>query len=201
MCYVYGSVIPTLPDSEYLRDFIQKVRNKLRTLDEMASSPKLFKKDAEVDKISQFIRNSIRSAMLAVEDLDESSSKQSALTDHIGELCQLYLRPLSHLITTYSSLPLPMNVAELIVACHSVEAAEDTYSRARSSHCLLNVAKLKYEAECIEAVLCQMLSPLRVIARTSRSPMPRREASSAYRVLVPLLLSPEEEFLARCGNK
>eukprot|EP01041_Mallomonas_annulata_P000562 gene562-1083_t len=192
---------PALPDTESLKDYIQKVRSKLKTIDDMASSPKLFRKEADVDEISRSIRNTTHSIFECVDELEESLSKQSILTDHLGELNTSYLHPLSALLRKYEELPPALSANDVILLAQNIEHAEEAYNKSKSVDVLQQVARMKAEAEYIEGIVNAMLLPLRVAARASKAPSPRRETSSVGRVFLPMLTGAEENFFVHSANR
>ena len=168
----------------------------------MASSPKLFRKDPETDEISGLIRQYMREISSSMDGLEISFSKQTILLDHITGIVSRYIRPLASVLKAYEELPPPMGDDELSASAHAVDTATQAYSKAKTAVTLQQVAQLKQEAVHMEGVISHMLLPLRAAAKASKPPSSaRRDPTGFTRLLLPLLLGPEEDFLTRCTNK
>ena len=190
-----------LPDAEFLREFCQKLKSKLRTFDDTSFSTKLFRKDAEVENVLKEVRDNLSGLSRIEKSLESYQIRQKILLNHIYEIRLHILKPLLELIDEYHSLPNMTGNWDLTRHLQAMETTENSYNEIRSLSIFIELAKLKHQAEYIENILLEMITPLQRAAKYQKIVLLRRDSASWIRVLLPLLQSSEEDFFTRMLNK
>ena len=193
--------LPVLPDAEFLREFCQKLKSKLRTFDDTSFSTKLFRKDAEVENVLKEVRDNLSGLSRIEKSLESYQIRQKILLNHIYEIRLHILKPLLELIDEYHSLPNMTGNWDLTRHLQAMETTENSYNEIRSLSIFIELAKLKHQAEYIENILLEMITPLQRAAKYQKIVLLRRDSASWIRVLLPLLQSSEEDFFTRMLNK
>lgn len=191
--------LPILPDSEFIRECVSKLRTKLRVT--LESSSKVLRKDLGTGNLSTLIRHTIHSILLSLNELEMHARHQQQLTDYLTELKLRTSKPLHALFDKVSLLPAHVTDDEIEVYRRAVSEAKDIYNEAVSVVPIQQILQLKGEAEYIEDEVNRMLGPLRQAARSNKLPVTRKESGSWCRSLLLLLQSPEEELLSKLYAK
>eukprot|EP00602_Paraphysomonas_sp_CaronLab_P002074 CAMPEP_0185023812 /NCGR_PEP_ID=MMETSP1103-20130426/6432_1 /TAXON_ID=36769 /ORGANISM="Paraphysomonas bandaiensis, Strain Caron Lab Isolate" /LENGTH=425 /DNA_ID=CAMNT_0027556569 /DNA_START=33 /DNA_END=1310 /DNA_ORIENTATION=+ len=197
----FGTAPPMLPHSEFIDEFIQKIRKKLRPAEEFEPTVKFSRADLHNEVTTLSLRNVVSTLLAEADALEYLKSKQLISCSYLSEIKSQVHGPLASLLNKYSQLPSVNDSADMYAATQMVMGAESAYASARSAPLFVQIATCKKEAEFIEAEVGEMLKALRQAAKIiSKHAVVRRE-SVWSRSLLPLLDCPTGELLARCCHK
>ncbi len=195
---------PTLPCNSFLDDLISKLRRKLKTIEEIASSTKLMKVDSE-NLSTLTLRQTIQNLISEINFLEVIRGKQIVLINHISNIKDTILVPLQTALIQHENLQQDMNAFDdLNQYYENVESAKAVYLNFRESTMFIQMATLKHEAEYIENILNDMLIPLRDVVnaiKASNTSTSSTHVSAMSLPLSPVVISllccPTGELLAR----
>lgn len=196
----FGTVPPILPHSEFLEEFIQKIRKKLKVSDEDHGT-RFTRADLQ-NKVTNVSLKSILNTILAETDILEGlKMKQSLSCSYLSEIKSQVHSPLTTLLSKYSQLPSLDDTGEISSSSQQLSSHESAYNTIRSIPLFQHLSIQKQEAEFIEAEVSEMLKPLRQAAKTITKLSNVRRESVWSRILLPLLACPTGELMARCCHQ
>jgi hypothetical protein len=199
---VVGFQPPLLPSSDYIDDFITKLRKKLKTIDEMASSTKLTKTEGDNNSILSTvnIRQTVQTILHELDTLEKLKNNHNILISYINEIKISLFIPLNSLLNEYDSIT--PNTNDIKTCIDNRNITHNMYMNLCESMMFTEIATCKKEAEDIEILVHELLNPLRNIIRNLQ-----HSSSSTLRdpiwsqALLPLLSCQTGELLARCCSK
>jgi hypothetical protein len=197
----YGTSPPLLPHNEFLEEFIQKLRKKLKFVDEASSAVKFTRSDLQNRNTSVPSRAVVNAILSEVDILELLKAKQLFSCNYLSEIKSQVHSPLTSLLNKYSQLPALMDATELSTAAQQLHSHETAYNALRSCALFQHIASQKQEAEFIESEVNEMLRPLRQAAKTITKLSNVRRESVWSRILLPLLACPTGELMARCCHQ
>lgn len=197
----FGKSPPVLPHNEFIDDFLQKIRKKLKGMEDDEAVIRFTRFDLQNKNLTVNIRAVVSTLLHEAEILDSLKSKQSITCSYLSEIKSQVHIPLSSLLNKYSRLPSLSDSNEYYTASHLYASVESAYAVARSNPLLVHVASCKAEAEYIESEVEEMLKPLRQTAKIITKLSSVRRESVWSQSLLPLLACPTGELLARCCHK
>lgn len=164
----YGLSPPILPDQEFLLQLRVDMKKKLRIVEDMLSSNK-GRKDQEWVYTSMACKTCIQIIMSTLDQLEIQQSNQSLLLEHLHVLKESVHKPIAEILSELSNQQSADIFNETLPAAKAQQNAEEAYINARSSELLQKVSKAKLEAEFIEGMLSEIVTPLRLAAKVSLS--------------------------------
>jgi hypothetical protein len=196
----YGQEIPKLPGTSYLQDFAQKVKNRLKTIDDMASSSKLVRTDAFVVSSLSTFRSIIQQIVSTIELLERSHRQISIVTDYIDYIHVNVMDPINSLVQQNSNLSANQDTQQILSAAKGVNVAESTYREMCTVGVLIKAVTLKKEAEALSAAIDDMLTPLREVVKNKKvsDAFLKMDGVSWRQNLVNMLSFSIEEMLEHC---
>jgi hypothetical protein len=208
----FGTSPPILPHSEFLDEFIQKIRKRLKISDEEnyvrftrsdLQNKALFASSAETGTTQANIslRSIINTILLETDILEGLKAKQSFSCSYLSEIKSQVHSPLSSLLNKFSQLPSLDDTGDLTSSSQQFLSVETAYNNLRSLPFFQQISIQKQEAEFIESEVNEMLKPLRQAAKTITKLSNVRRESVWSRILLPLLACPTGEVMARCCHQ
>ena len=197
---LYGQEHPKLPGSTYLADIAQKLRNRLKTVDDMASSSKIVRTDPLVASSLSSIRRVIVQINSTIASLEAAQRQQSICTDYIDSMHVHVLDPILALVQQNLNLSANQDTQQIMSAAKNVTEAEETYKEACRRPIFVKVVTLKREAEQLQAALDDMLGPLREVTMNGKvaRAFSQMEGASWHRNLINMLSFSISETLKHC---
>lgn len=196
----YGQEIPKLPGSSYLQDFSHKLRNRLKNVDDMASSSKLVRTDAAIVSSTSLFRSLIQQIVTTIELLEDRQRQLSIVTDYIDYVHLHVLGPIANLVQQNSSLSANQDTQQILSAAKEVSDAEASYRQMCTGDIFVKNMTLKKEAVAIQEAIDDMLAPLREIVKNRKvtDEFSKMSGTSWHRSLVNMLSCPIDEMLKHC---
>jgi hypothetical protein len=195
-----------LPDSDYLKDLISKIRSRLRTIEEMASSKNLSRADVGNGQGPLAIRETVLNILNILERLEKYQLKQIMITDYISNIKSIVHQPLLNYAKKIENLP-PLQ--SLLVTLNSesilLNKSQDKYKVISKVPILLEVSQIKIELEGLENILIDLLAPIKTIFEyfISKNDGKTNSFSSLQWVknLSSIILYPNKELLGKLIDK
>lgn len=100
-----------------------------------------------------------------LEQLENYYNQQSILLNYITRLKSKVHKPIADVLLEITSTKIPEKTKVMTAAARGVGAAKEAYAVARQAPSLQKIVNIKYEAEYIERILSDMVSPLRVMSK------------------------------------
>lgn len=175
-----------LPDRTQLYDFIHRLKDKLKAIDELASSKKTDNSKAKNAKFASSNRSESKKAQelnaikaelkklaTLLEELRVIIEDKRVILDYYGSMKLNVHVPLNDIFYRISTLP-SIDDAKAIaqISFHDLKRCEDQYNSARVSDGLVTIAQLNSEIEFIEMEISSLTKPLAdtlSISKTSRT--------------------------------
>lgn len=209
----------TLSDFDNLKDIGLKLRNKLKIIDDMASSTKLTKTSGleagiKIRTMVSSIISNIGSCLLLLfvhyfihilffhqDSMDICTAKQLVLLNHLSSLQEGIQKPVFQLVTRISQLMTEHREMEKSFKLKELEAVADRPKAKK----LETRTKLRSEVESIERIVEETLRPIRVVLKKKATFLPSPNTSGEnypwMNTLSTLLSCSESDLLRRCMNK
>lgn len=153
-----------LPDSDYLKDLISKTRNRLRTIEEMASSKNLSRADVGNGQGPLAIRDTVLNILNILERLEKFQLKQIMITDYITNIKSIVHQPLLTYAKKIENLP---SLKYLLDTLNSesvvLNKTQEKYNVISKIPILLEVSQLKIELEELENILFDNIEHIKII--------------------------------------
>jgi hypothetical protein len=211
----FGTSPPILPHNEFLDEFIQKIRKRLKFSDEenyvrfsrselqnkvfVTSSTTSSGSGTTNQAIS--LRSVINTILLETDILEGLKAKQSFSCSYLSEIKSQVHGPLSSLLNKFTQLPSLDDTGDLTSSSQQFHSVETAYNNLRGLPLFQQISIQKQEAEFIESEVNEMLKPLRQAAKTITKLSNVRRESVWSRILLPLLACPTGEVMARCCHQ
>lgn len=217
----FGTSPPILPHSEFLDEFIQKIRKKIK-LSEEDNLMRFTRNDLQNKLLLNSFTNTpgttttpttssanniislrsvINTILLETDILEGLKAKQSFSCSYLSEIKSQVHSPLTSLLTKFSQLPSLDDTSDLSSSSQQFLSVETAYNNFRSLPFFQQISIQKQEAEFIESEVDEMLRPLRQAAKTITKLSNVRRESVWSRILLPLLACPTGEVMARCCHQ
>lgn len=165
LCQVCTAEVPVLPGTSFVTDLVQKMRNRIRTVEDMASSSKLARTDTlVVDKLAVF-RSLLHQISETLEVIESRQSKEAITMDYIDYIQNHVFDPMQRLLHQNSLISAHNDTQHIITCANSVKAAEDAYKEACTATIFKKWLALKHDAQQLQEGVEEMLSPLRSAAK------------------------------------
>jgi hypothetical protein len=146
LCQVCAGDVVVLPGTSFVTDLVQKMRNRIRTVEDMASSSKLARTDSLVaDKLAVF-RTLLQQISETLELIEIGQSKEAIIMDYIDYIHNHVLDPIQRLLHQNSLISAHTDTQHIITCAKSVEEAEAAYKRACIADVFQNWLSLKQNA-------------------------------------------------------
>lgn len=218
----FGTSPPILPHSEFLDEFIQKIRKKIKLSEEdnlmrftrndlqnklllnsFTNTPGTTTTTPTTSSANNIIslRSVINTILLETDILEGLKAKQSFSCSYLSEIKSQVHSPLTSLLTKFSQLPSLDDTSDLSSSSQQFLSVETAYNNFRSLPFFQQISIQKQEAEFIESEVDEMLRPLRQAAKTITKLSNVRRESVWSRILLPLLACPTGEVMARCCHQ
>lgn len=197
---LYGHETPKLPGSSYLADLTQKLRNRMKTVDDMASSSKIVRTDPVVASSLSSLRAIIHAIVSTIESLETAQRRRAVITDYIDYIHLNVLDPIISLVQQNSRLSANQDTQQILSAAKDVSDAEAEYKQAFMGEIFIKMLTFKRERQALQAALDDMLVPIRNVVKDSNvaATFLRMEGISWHRNLVNMLSCPTTEMLQHC---
>ncbi len=167
--YPYNS---SLPDSEYTRELISKIKSKLKVIEDISMSKKAdstksrgrpgegsSKKAYELPPI---LKEGLRRLGGLVDELEMESITKSLVLSYLNQIKQTVHRPFHQMRQVISELPqLPQAKQLLLRETEAYRLAAEEYNVARSAAVLQHLAQLRAEMQEVEEAAGDMFSAVR----------------------------------------
>ncbi len=160
-----------LPDSEYLRDLTNKIKSKLKVIEEVSMSRKADSGKAKGGRsdgnkkpfeMPQSIREEIRKLSGLVESLEIESIGKSMLLSHFNDLKAMVHRPFYQMRLAIAELPnIQIAKQQLTQDLEAFHLAGELYNAARSAEVLRHMVQLRHEVHDLEATSDSMFLCIR----------------------------------------
>lgn len=196
----FGTVPPILPHSEFLDEFIQKIRKKLKASED-DHGLRFTRADLQNKVTSVSLKTILNTILAETETLEGLKMKQSLSCSYLSEIKSQVHGPLSSLLSKYSQLPSLDDAGDISSTSQQLISNESAYNSLRVTPLFQNISILKQEAEFIEAEVSEMLKPLRQAAKTITKLSNVRRESVWSKSLLPLLAYSTGELMARCCHQ
>lgn len=209
--------VPRLLDADFLKELSSKFRSKLKTIEEVLSSSKTSKKESELKTGIAEIRSEVAAITSLLDNFDSYQAQQCFLLNHHSRIKEKIHKPIQEILSEVEAFGSfdKLKGAELSTN-KMLNNCKQAYETARRHPVLQSTALLKTEAEYIENILMNIISPLQelssVVSVSSTESIVAvsdefSEKESAILAnmwpafFVKLLRCSTSEFLVRCGNR
>jgi predicted site-specific integrase-resolvase len=164
----FGSAPPILPGASHVTELCQRLKNRIKTVDDMASSSKLTKSDEIIQSKLTSLRNHFHDLQSQIEDLEALHSNKSIVTEFIDEV-KVPLDALSKLLEERARLSEGKSSRERVIEIHGSISSQ----RSRGSAALCNEAMhrwivLQELRARLEIALSDMLSCIHAMFNQSK---------------------------------
>lgn len=192
--------VSSLPSLELWEEFSNRLRKKLRIVDEMAAAARSKLSIAEDGERAAMIQRLAGQIIEHLDGIDEECDLQHITLSYLDDLKHNELQPLSTLLHDLDTiLNSDTSKKALRTAEEALQDATSVYQSARSAGVLVHTAKQRRDAESIVSLVDSMLGPLRAVVKSMAEEGAIRPAQRGwYKILSPLLSLPTIELLTLC---